>query len=77
MPIYEYYCTDCKEKFELLRPFSRIDEPAGCPKCKKGSKRILSRFASFSKDASGNTAPVSGGGGGCSTCGGGSCSSCN
>ena len=33
MPLYEYVCTDCESKFELLRPFSRADEVAECPHC--------------------------------------------
>ena len=74
MPIYEYVCPDCKNKFELMRPFSKSSEPADCPDCKTNSKRILSRFACFSKGESGVSAPV--GGGGCAGCSSGSCSTC-
>jgi len=75
MPIYQYYCPECKEKFELLRRISQLEEPASCPKCKRSSTKILSKFASFSKDANGNTASVTGSG--CSTCGASNCTSCH
>ena len=74
MPIYEYYCPECKEKFELLRAFSQMNEATVCPKCKKSSKKIMSRCASFSKDSSGAAAPVTGGG--CASCGSSGCTSC-
>ena len=77
MPIYEYYCPDCKEKFEKLCRFNQVNEAASCPRCKHNSKRVLSRFAMFTKDSSGFTAPISGGGGGCSTCGSSNCSTCH
>jgi putative FmdB family regulatory protein len=76
MPIYEYVCPDCKTKFELIRPFSKSSEPAGCPTCKHIAQRALSRFACFTKNDFDMTAPV-GGGGGCASCGGGSCDTCN
>jgi putative FmdB family regulatory protein len=47
MPIYEYQCPPCQRKFELLRPFSRADEPATCPLCQRtATKRCLSTVAS-------------------------------
>ncbi len=78
MPIYEYCCPECETKFDLLRPFSQADAPAVCPKCHhEGGRRLVSAFASFSKDSSGSTTPISGGGGGCSGCSGGSCATCH
>jgi putative FmdB family regulatory protein len=46
MPIYEYRCSDCSEKFDLLVRSSAADAAHECPKC-KGSKvsRLLSTFA--------------------------------
>ena len=35
MPIYEYVCGKCQNKFELMRPFSKSSDPADCPKCEK------------------------------------------
>jgi putative FmdB family regulatory protein len=46
MPIYEYYCTDCKLQFELILPFSKSDKSAKCLKCKKLSQKLISNFAS-------------------------------
>ena len=77
MPIYEYICPECKNKFELMRPISRCSEPAACPVCGHQSKRALSGFAYRSSNEFGATAPIAGGGGGCATCGGGSCSTCH
>ena len=70
MPIYEYVCTGCESKFELLRPVDRRDDAAMCPTCRKSGRRILSVFASFTTDSEGVPVPV--GGGGCA-CGGAGC----
>jgi putative FmdB family regulatory protein len=46
MPLYEYYCPDCKSKFELLVRREHADDVV-CMKC-RGEKvrRLLSVFAS-------------------------------
>ncbi|MDO8491111.1 MAG: zinc ribbon domain-containing protein, partial [Dehalococcoidia bacterium] len=46
MPIYEYRCSGCGARFELMRPMSRAQEEAHCPTCKRPSRRVPSRFAS-------------------------------
>ena len=76
MPLYEYYCAKCKDKFELLRPMSRSDEPATCPSGHAGAERGLSVFSSFSKGADGSLSPVAGSAPACSSCASGSCASC-
>ena len=76
MPVYEYVCSSCKNQFELMRPFSKSNEDADCPRCRKAGKRVMSRCYSKTADASGSTQPL-GGGGSCASCGGGSCSGCN
>jgi len=45
MPLYEYYCSECKSKFELLVSHKYADEVV-CVKC-HGEKvrRLLSIFA--------------------------------
>lgn len=73
MPLYEYVCKSCETRFELLRPASRMDDPADCPRDHGEGRRVLSAFATVSGEAYG--ADQSGGGGG-SGCGGG-CSGCN
>jgi putative FmdB family regulatory protein len=37
MPIYEYKCRRCSEKFELYRTIRESDNEVKCPKC--GDKR--------------------------------------
>lgn len=75
MPLYEYYCPTCPQKFELLRPMSRSEEPATCPKGHPGASRVVSLFASFAKDAGGSVTAI-GGGRGCAACAGGHCTTC-
>ncbi len=46
MPLYEYYCQDCKSKFELLSSFTRADEGIICQHCHGVRvRRLLSVFA--------------------------------
>ena len=33
MPIYEFQCTACGERFEILSSFADRDEKAVCPEC--------------------------------------------
>ena len=75
MPLYEYYCRRCDGRFELLRPFARLDEPAACPEGHGGGKRVLSSFAAFSGGSAGagEMSESLGGGGGCAGCAGGAC----
>ena len=76
MPIYEYRCESCSEKFELLTRFAERDTAQACPACESTRTRVL--VSSFA--CAGGESPESldfgsaeGGGGGC--CGGG-CGSC-
>mgnify|MGYP003681891013 CR=1 FL=1 len=75
MPIYEYFCPNCKLKFELLCPLSRLNEIASCPRCRNGAKRVFSSFASFSESPEGVSTPI-GGSSPCSTCSAISCATC-
>lgn len=38
MPMYEYRCTECGERYEQLRRMSEADTGLECPKC--GSERV-------------------------------------
>ena len=79
MALYEYKCSDCEERFELMRSMSAADERAECPECGgTESRRLISSFASITPGASALAtnpvmdARISGGSGhGC--CGGGCC----
>ena len=76
MPVYEYRCNKCDDKFELLRGISQANEDATCPKCHKTAKKVLSKFMSYSK--SGNlTTPIAGTTNSCSGCSSSSCSTCH
>ena len=78
MPLYEYYCRRCEQRFELLRPVARMDDPAPCPKGHDGGERVLSTFAAFSQGSGGpGEALGGGGGGGCAGCSGGNCACCS
>jgi len=47
MPIYEYECLKCGEKFERLRRLCDSDEDLQCPVCGTPyPKRAISTFAS-------------------------------
>ena len=66
MPLYEYQCDTCGEKFEVRRPIQASDDPAPCPNCESfDSKRQVSQFMAFVKGAEGTQSA----GGGCE-CGG-------
>jgi putative FmdB family regulatory protein len=75
MPIYEYVCSKCGCRFELIRPISQSNKEAPCPSCQHEAARVLSPFTSLSKDSSGLTAPV--GGSSCTSCSAASCDSCS
>ena len=49
MPIYEYECKGCDNKFELRRGLADSDSEIKCPKCGvKHPHRIFSTFATGS-----------------------------
>ncbi len=53
MPLYEYFCSDCRTKFDALRPMSQADDPIACEKCEGGhTARVLSVFAAVSNGKS-------------------------
>lgn len=46
MPIYEYECPKCSEKFELRRSITDKDSEIKCPKCGVlNPRRVLSIFS--------------------------------
>jgi putative FmdB family regulatory protein len=45
MPIYEYKCRKCGEKFDAYRPLSASDGMVKCPKCgEKNPERVFSVY---------------------------------
>ena len=47
MPLYEYLCEPCEEKFEVLRSMAKGADPAICPTCGSNGHKMLSVFASM------------------------------
>ncbi len=51
MPIFEYKCSDCDNKFEELSMSS--DETVNCPECNSGRvEKLLSTFAASTNSQS-------------------------
>jgi putative FmdB family regulatory protein len=70
MPVYEYTCMSCPERFEKRVSIEARDDRAICPNCgSDGAERRVSVFAAFSASG-GQTAAL---GGGCCGGGGGGC----
>lgn len=73
MPLYEYFCPTCADRFEMLRPISRAGEAATCPEGHSNARRALSMFAAVSREGGPGIAPeafrATGSTGGCA-CGG-------
>ena len=42
MPSYDFRCTSCDHRFEIVRPVSRAADAECCPECKADAKRVFS-----------------------------------
>jgi len=72
MPIYEYICTDCGTKFEVVRLIKDADMPITCKQCQ--SDHTARKISVFFAQSGGKV--VAGNSSGCAGCAGGSCASC-
>ena len=65
MPIYEYICLNCNEKFSLLQSLYPADRSTECPVCNSDKvKKVISSFCCAKSDSSSSGhAPSFGGGG--------------
>ncbi|HXX79889.1 MAG TPA: zinc ribbon domain-containing protein [Ktedonobacteraceae bacterium] len=55
MPMYEYRCLRCEERFEQLVPLRAEHPPVTCPHCgTQEVRKLLSTFASIGSDRSSN-----------------------
>jgi putative FmdB family regulatory protein len=45
MPLYEFRCRTCDDRFEVRRPMSESGDPAACPAGHDDTVRLLSMFA--------------------------------
>ena len=53
MPLYEYRCRECGERFEKLARFSASASEIECPKC--GARKVDKLISAFSTRMSGTT----------------------
>ena len=63
MPLYEYRCTTCGSRFEVLRRVGQGPEGLACPTC--GRAEVEKEFSTFA----GSVAGGGNGGGSCSPSG--------
>ena len=61
MPVYEYICQKCSERFEILQGLYPPENNAECPKC--SSRDVKKALSSFSCSAGNEPAPRFSGGG--------------
>ena len=62
MPIYEYACESCGDRFEKLRPMSAAGQPIPCPACGRPANQVVSRLARITGAEEGGGDGDSGGG---------------
>jgi len=56
MPIFEYKCSDCDTKFEVLHKTSINKDDVNCPKCNSTkNKKLFSSFSSTFNSSSDST----------------------
>ena len=68
MPIYEYQCKKCGEKFDKLVRSMATNDPVACPKC--GSEQTARALSVFAVGAEGAAKSSGGDAPGCGRCGG-------
>jgi len=47
MPIYEYECERCGDKFEVVKSMNKYARREKCPSCHVDAKKIISRGTGF------------------------------
>ena len=71
MPLYEYRCRICDERFEVLQRVGEGPDSVACPRC--GGRDVTKQLSTFAAGVSASTGAGSfaasggcgGGGGGC------------
>lgn len=57
MPIYEYVCSECGERFEKFVRSMSAQSEASCPKCgSANTRKVISRFGISASGAGSGTA---------------------
>jgi putative FmdB family regulatory protein len=54
MPLYEYECKECGQRFDELRKSEDRTKPAPCPRCGGEGRVRVSGFASHSGTSAGD-----------------------
>ena len=78
MPIYEYVCLECGERFETLRLMREADMPIACSRCESEhtSRKVSVVFSHTGGTMAAESSRSITSSGGCAGCSGGSCSTC-
>jgi putative FmdB family regulatory protein len=59
MPVYEYRCNDCNERYDILHKSSTNLSEVVCPKCgSENYKKLLSTFSASGLDGSSSFSPA-------------------
>ena len=69
MPLYEYRCTACRHRFEILQRMGEGAEGLACPRC--GAAGVEKQFSTFASAGGGESAGADAGGCGAPGCGSG------
>jgi len=65
MPIYEYLCNACGEKFSVLQSIRACDDKTECRNCgSKDTRKMISSFSCSGTDSGSSSCGHSHGGGG-------------
>lgn len=61
MPLYEYQCSQCGQRFEVLQQMGQGAEGLTCPDC--GSERVAKQLSTFASGSGSSdfAAPAAGG----------------
>ena len=62
MPLYEYACTECGHRFEILQRLGEDGDGLECSHC--GAARLEKQFSTFASTSDGKSAPAGSCGGG-------------
>jgi len=62
MPLYEYACTDCGHRFEILQRLGEDAAQLECPLCE--AENLEKQFSTFASTSDGKSAPAGSCGGG-------------
>lgn len=69
MPIYEYHCEQCGERFDKLLPMSQAQAAQHCPAC--GTEQVRKLMSRFAATGVSSTSNAGGGDASCAPTGGG------